>query len=52
MEIRNFACALAAIERPQGEVIAYEAVHAWVTGLGFVQLSVRAEHEPRITLPT
>jgi protocatechuate 4,5-dioxygenase beta chain len=52
MEIRNFACALAAIERPQGEVIAYEAVPAWVTGLGFVQLSVRAEHEPRITLPT
>lgn len=52
MEIRNFACALAAVERPQGEVIAYEAVPAWVTGLGFVQLSVRAEHEPRITLPT
>ena len=40
MEIRNFACALAAIDHPHGEVIAYEAVPAWVTGLGFVQLHV------------
>jgi len=40
MEIRNFACAMAAIDRPHGEVIAYEAVPAWVTGLGFVQLHV------------
>ena len=39
MEIRNFACAMAALERPRGEVIAYEAVPAWVTGLGFVQLN-------------
>ncbi|MEA1028068.1 protocatechuate 3,4-dioxygenase [Pseudomonas sp. N-137] len=38
MEIRNFACALAAVPEPRGEVIAYEAVPAWVTGLGFVQL--------------
>ncbi|MFD2641543.1 protocatechuate 3,4-dioxygenase [Pseudomonas japonica] len=38
MEIRNFACAMAALERPVGEVIAYEAVPAWVTGLGFVEL--------------
>ena len=38
MEIRNFACAMAALEQPVGEVIAYEAVPAWVTGLGFVQL--------------
>ena len=40
MEIRNFACAMAAIDCPHGEVIAYEAVPAWVTGLGFVQLYV------------
>lgn len=38
MEIRNFACAMAALEQPVGEVIAYEAVPAWVTGLGFLQL--------------
>ena len=38
MEIRNFACAMAALEQPVGEVVAYEAVPAWVTGLGFVQL--------------
>jgi protocatechuate 4,5-dioxygenase beta chain len=38
MEIRNFACAMAAVAQPTGEVIAYEAVPAWVTGLGFLQL--------------
>ena len=38
MEIRNFACAMAAVPNPRGEVIAYEAVPAWVTGLGFLQL--------------
>jgi protocatechuate 4,5-dioxygenase beta chain len=38
MEIRNFACAMAAVANPVGEVIAYEAVPAWVTGLGFLQL--------------
>ncbi|NIE72942.1 protocatechuate 3,4-dioxygenase [Pantoea sp. Ap-967] len=51
MEIRNFACAMAALQRPQGEVIAYEAVPAWVTGLGFVQLK-EADHEPHFALPT
>ena len=51
MEIRNFACAMAALECPQGEVIAYEAVPVWVTGLGFVQLK-EADHEPRFALPT
>lgn len=38
MEIRNFACAMAAVANPTGEVVAYEAVPAWVTGLGFLQL--------------
>ena len=38
MEIRNFACAMAAVPGARGEVIAYEAVPAWVTGLGFLQL--------------
>jgi protocatechuate 4,5-dioxygenase beta chain len=38
MEIRNFACAMAAVPQARGEVIAYEAVPEWVTGLGFLQL--------------
>ncbi|SEJ53737.1 protocatechuate 4,5-dioxygenase, beta chain [Azotobacter beijerinckii] len=38
MEIRNFACAMAAVPGARGETIAYEAVPAWVTGLGFLQL--------------
>ncbi|MCW8277783.1 protocatechuate 3,4-dioxygenase [Pseudomonas sp. PCH199] len=43
MEIRNFACAMAAVANPAGQVIAYEAVPAWVTGLGFLQLIVGEE---------
>lgn len=38
MEIRNWACAMGAVGRASGEVLAYEAVPEWVTGLGFVQL--------------
>lgn len=38
MEIRNFACAMAAVPNARGEIIGYEAVPAWVTGLGFLQL--------------
>ncbi|MBP0620830.1 protocatechuate 3,4-dioxygenase [Cupriavidus consociatus] len=38
MEIRNWACAMGALVGARGEVIAYEAVPEWVTGLGFVQL--------------
>lgn len=38
MEIRNFALAMAAVPQARGEVIAYEPVPAWVTGLGFLQL--------------
>jgi protocatechuate 4,5-dioxygenase beta chain len=38
MEIRNFACALAAVPGAYGEVLAYEPVPEWVTGLGFMQL--------------
>lgn len=41
MEIRNFACAMAAVPGARGELIAYEAVPAWVTGLGFLQLIAR-----------
>lgn len=38
MEIRNYACAMGAVPGARGELLAYEAVPAWVTGLGFVQL--------------
>lgn len=38
MEIRSWACAMAALEGARGEVIEYEPVPEWVTGLGFVQL--------------
>ncbi|USY25965.1 hypothetical protein NIZ92_02600 [Alcaligenes sp. 1735tsa3] len=41
MEVRNWACAMGALEGGRGEVIAYEAVPEWVTGLGFVQLFPR-----------
>ncbi|WP_175684669.1 protocatechuate 3,4-dioxygenase [Burkholderia anthina] len=41
MEIRNWACAMGALEGARGELISYEAVPEWVTGLGFVQLHPR-----------
>ncbi len=41
MEIRNWACAMGALEGARGEIIAYEAVPEWVTGLGFVQLHLQ-----------
>ncbi|ARN19624.1 protocatechuate 3,4-dioxygenase [Piscinibacter gummiphilus] len=38
MEIRQWACAMGAMPGATGEVIDYEPVPEWVTGLGFVQL--------------
>lgn len=38
MEIRTFALAMAAVPNATGEIIAYEAVPEWVTGLGFLEL--------------
>lgn len=38
MEIRTFAVAMAAVPNPKGEVIVYEPVPEWVTGLGFLEL--------------
>jgi protocatechuate 4,5-dioxygenase, beta chain len=38
MEIRNYACAMGAVPGARGELLAYEAVPDWVTGLGFIQL--------------
>lgn len=41
MEIRNWACAMGALNGARGEVIDYAAVPEWVTGLGFVQLHLQ-----------
>jgi len=39
LEVRNFLCAMGAIGPGlHGEVVAYEAVPEWITGLGFVEL--------------
>lgn len=38
LEIRNFVCAMEAVGARRGEVIAYEPVRGWITGLGFAQL--------------
>ncbi|RMI32657.1 DODA-type extradiol aromatic ring-opening family dioxygenase [Nocardia stercoris] len=38
LEIRNFIAAMAALGSCTGDVIAYEAVPEWITGLGFAEL--------------
>ncbi|MGF6883743.1 protocatechuate 4,5-dioxygenase beta chain [Nocardia sp. GAS34] len=38
LEIRNFVAAMAALGPCTGNVIAYEAVPEWITGLGFAEL--------------
>lgn len=38
LEIRNFVCAMALLPGARGEVVAYEPVPEWITGLGFVEL--------------
>jgi len=40
MEIRNFICAMSAVDALQGELIEYQPVPQWVTGLGFIELKV------------
>jgi len=40
MEIRHFLCAMGAFPEGRGEVLAYEAVPQWITGLGFAELKV------------
>ena len=43
LEVRNFLCAMGALgPGVTGEVIAYEAVPAWITGLGFAELKAAA----------
>ncbi|MEU1953312.1 hypothetical protein [Nocardia rhamnosiphila] len=38
LEIRNFVAAMSALGPCAGEIIAYEAVPEWITGLGFAEL--------------
>lgn len=38
LEVRNFVAAMAAVGPCRGDVIAYEAVPEWITGLGFAEL--------------
>lgn len=41
MEIRNFICAMQAVNGSKGHLIEYQPVPQWVTGLGFIELSVQ-----------
>ncbi|MDH7799043.1 MULTISPECIES: protocatechuate 3,4-dioxygenase [unclassified Beijerinckia] len=38
MEIRTFICAMGAMGPVRGDIIAYEPVEAWITGMGFAEL--------------
>lgn len=38
MEIRTFICAMGAMGPMKGELIAYEPVKEWITGMGFAEL--------------
>ncbi len=38
LEFRNWLCAMAAVGAARGELISYDAVPAWVSGLGFAEL--------------
>ncbi|KQZ57918.1 protocatechuate 3,4-dioxygenase [Rhizobium sp. Root149] len=42
MEIRTFACAMAAVGAAGGQVVAYEPITEWVTGMGFAELKAAA----------
>ncbi|SEG66018.1 MULTISPECIES: protocatechuate 3,4-dioxygenase [Marinobacterium] len=40
MEIRNFLCAMAAVNPVSTDLVEYQPVPEWVTGLGFIELKV------------
>jgi len=42
LEVRNWIVAMSAVPRLRSQVMAYEPVDAWVTGLGFAELTVGA----------
>lgn len=39
LEIKNWICAMGALPGAKAELIAYEAIPQWITGLGFAELS-------------
>jgi protocatechuate 4,5-dioxygenase, beta chain len=42
LEIKNWICAMGAFPGAKAEVIAYEAVPEWITGMGFAEVKVAA----------
>lgn len=38
VEIKNWFCAMGAMPGAKAELIAYEAMHEWITGMGFAEL--------------
>ncbi|MEN8838730.1 MAG: hypothetical protein ABF243_09700 [Celeribacter marinus] len=42
MEIRTYACAMAALQASGATLVAYEPIEGWVTGMGFAELAVPA----------
>lgn len=42
LEIKNWICAMGALPGAKAEVIAYEAMPEWVTGMGFAELKLAA----------
>ncbi|KHK92940.1 DODA-type extradiol aromatic ring-opening family dioxygenase [Novosphingobium malaysiense] len=42
LEIKNWICAMGAMPGAKADVIAYEAMQAWITGMGFAELKTAA----------
>ena len=42
LEIKNWLCAMGALPGAKAELIAYQALNAWITGLGFAELKKAA----------
>lgn len=42
LEIKNWICAMGALPGAKAEVIAYEAMQSWITGMGFAELKMAA----------
>jgi protocatechuate 4,5-dioxygenase beta chain len=42
LEIKHLICAMAALPDARAEIIAYEPIPEWVTGLGFAELKPAA----------
>lgn len=42
LEIKNWLCAMGAMAGSKAELIAYEAMQAWITGMGFAELKSAA----------